>query len=111
MKAESNIKPESIQNLGNGACYINFDIELINDIYYYKSLLILGTVNYEIVVSTLIREKYSLDDELSLNSKSMQMFLNNCTDEQRVKWMSEIKEFADYREQCITKAKGICNLQ
>lgn len=111
MKAESNIKPESIQNLGNGTCYINFDVELINDVYHYESLLITGIVNYEIVVSTLIREKYSLNDELSINSKSMQMFLNNCTDEQRIKWMSDNKEFTNYREQCIAKAKVICNLQ
>ena len=67
--------------------------------------------DYDSKVVELIREKYSLDDELSLNSKSMQMYFNNCTEEQRSKWMLEIKEFTDYREQCIAKAKGICNLQ
>ena len=67
--------------------------------------------DYEQFVSELIREKYSLDDEFSLNSKSMQMYFNNCTDEQRAKWMIEIKEFTNYRQQCIAKAKDICNLQ
>ena len=68
-------------------------------------------IDYDSKVVELIREKYSLDDELSLNSKSMQMFLNNCTDEQKVKWMLELKDFTDYRDQCIAKAKYICNLQ
>ena len=67
-------------------------------------------IDYDSKVVELIREKYSLDDELSLNSKSMQMYFNNCTDEQRAKWMTEIKEFTDYREQCIAKAKDICKL-
>ena len=111
MKAESNIKPESIQNLGNGTYYINTNIELIESQYQYDSTLIKGNPGYEKVVSILIREKYSLDDEFALNSKSMQMFLNNCTEEQRAKWMIEIEEFTDYRQQCIAKAKDICNLQ
>ena len=111
MKAESNIKPESIQNLGNGTYYINTNIELIESQYQYDSTLVKGNPDYEKVVSLLIREKYSQDDEFALNSKSMKMYFNNCTEEQRAKWMLEIKEFTDYREQCIAKAKDICNLQ
>ena len=41
----------------------------------------------------------------------MQMYFNNCTDEQRAKWMIDIEEFTNYRQQCIAKAKEICNLQ
>ena len=67
--------------------------------------------NYNQLVTEYIREKYSQDDEFALNSKSMHLYLNNCTEEQRAKWILEIKEFADYREQCIAKAKVICNLQ
>ena len=111
MKAFSNTKPESIQSLGDGNYYINTNIELIESQYQYDSVLVEGNPDYEKVVSILIREKYSLDDEFSLNSKSMQIFLNNCTDEQRIKWMSEIKEFTKYREQCIAKAKVVCSLQ
>ena len=110
MKAFSNIKPDSIQCLGNNTSYINFNIEEINGVFKYTSLLIKGDVTYERVVLTLIREKYSQDDEFALNSKSMQMYFNNCTDEQRAKWIQEIKAFTDYREQCIAKAKVICNL-
>ena len=69
------------------------------------------TYNYDELVTQFIREKYSQDDEFALNSKSMQMYFNNCTEEQRSKWMLEIKSFTDYREQCIAKAKVICNLQ
>lgn len=68
-------------------------------------------IDYDSKVVELIREKYSLDDELSLNSKSMQIYFNDCTEDQRKKWMEEIKEFAKYREQCIAKAKEICNLR
>ena len=111
MKAESNIKPESIQNLGNGTSYLNFNIEELDGVFNYESILIKGNVTYERVVLTLIREKYSQDDEFALNSKSMQMYFNNCTEEQRAKWIQDIKAFTDYREQCIAKAKDICNLQ
>ena len=68
-------------------------------------------INYDSKVVELIREKYSQDDEFALNSKSMQMYFNNCTEEQLAKWMIEIKEFTNYRQQCIAKAKDICNLQ
>ena len=68
-------------------------------------------IDYDSKVTELIREKYSQDDEFALNSKSMQIYLNNCTEEQRAKWMIEIEEFTDYRQQCIAKAKDICNLQ
>ena len=67
--------------------------------------------SYNQLVTDYIREKYSQDDEFSLNSKSMQMYFNNCTEEQRAKWMIEIKEFTNYRQQCIAKAKVVCNLQ
>ena len=73
--------------------------------------LVKDVIDYGSKVVELIREKYSQDDEFALNSKSMQMYFNNCTEEQRAKWMIEIKEFTDYREQCIAKAKVICNLQ
>ena len=110
MKATSNIRPESIQNLGNGTSYLNFNIEELDGVFNYESILIVGDVTYEKVVSNLIRLRYSQDDEFALNSKSMQMFLNNCTDEQRIKWMLELKDFTDYREQCIAKAKSVCGI-
>ena len=76
-----------------------------------KEVAIEQQYNYNQLITEYIREKYSQDDEFALNSKSMHMYFNNCTEEQRIKWMEEIKEFTDYREQCITKAKDICNLQ
>ena len=79
--------------------------------YEVEDIIVKTSYNYNELVTELIREKYSQDDEFALNSKSMQMFLNNCTDEQKVKWMLELKDFTDYREQCIAKAKEICNLQ
>ena len=79
--------------------------------YEVEEQLIQEIIDYDSKVVELIREKYSQDDEFSLNSKSMQMYFNNCTDEQRSKWMQEIMDFTNYREQCIAKAKDICNLQ
>ena len=72
--------------------------------------LVKDVIDYGSKVVELIREKYSQDDEFALNSKSMQMYFNNCTEEQRAKWMIEIEEFTNYRQQCIAKAKDICNL-
>lgn len=109
MKATSNIKPESIQNLGNGTSYLNFNIEELDGVFNYESILINGNVTYDKIITFMIRLKYSIDDEFALNSKSMQMYFNDCTDEQRAKWMIEINEFTDYREECISKAKLICN--
>ena len=57
MKAFSNIKPASIQYLGNNTSYINFDIEELDGVFNYESILIKGNVTYERVVLTLIREK------------------------------------------------------
>ena len=79
--------------------------------YEIEEVIVQQQCNYNELVVELIREKYSQDDEFALNSKSMQMYFNNCTDEQRAKWTLEIKEFTNYREQCIAKAKDICNLQ
>ena len=109
MKATSNIKPEAIQNLGNGTSYLNFNIEELDGVFNYESILISGDVTYDKIITLMIRLKYSIDDEFALNSKSMQMYFNNCNEEQRAKWMIEIKEFTDYREECISKAKLICN--
>ena len=66
-------------------------------------------IDYDAKVVELIRQKYSIDEELALNSKSMQIFLNNCTSEQKNKWQQEIVEFTSYRLYCIEQAKIICN--
>ena len=71
---------------------------------------ILIVPDYSITVVNFIREKYSQDDEFALNSKIMQMYFNNCTDEQRAKWMIEINEFNDYRQQCIIRAREVCGI-
>ena len=110
MKATSNIRPESIQNLGNGTSYLNFNIEELDGGFNYESILINGDVTYDKIITLMIRLKYSIDDEFAINSKSMQMYFNNCTDEQRAKWMIEINEFTDYRQQCIIKAQEVCGI-
>ena len=66
--------------------------------------------NYNQLISEYIREKYSQDDEFALNSKIMQMYFNDCTEEQRAKWMIEIKEFTDYKQQCIIRAREVCGI-
>lgn len=66
--------------------------------------------DYEQTVEMLIREKYSLNDELSLNSKSMSIFLNTCTQEEKIRWTEQLKEFTAYRIECIRRAKEMCNM-
>ena len=78
--------------------------------YLVEEIVVEQQYNYSQLVTEYIREKYSQEDEFALNSKSMQMFLNNCTEEQRAKWMIEIEEFTNYRQQCIAKARAMCNI-
>lgn len=77
--------------------------------YEYEEI-ISSKFDYTQTVSNLIREKYTLDDELSLNSKSMQIFLNNCTQEEKIRWAEQLKEFTAYRVECIRRAKEMCNM-
>lgn len=109
MKAQSNIKPSPIQDLGNNTSYININVAEVDEMYTYDSLLLIGEVTYEKVVVVLLREKYSADDEFALNSKSMQLYLNNCTQVQKLKWTKEIQDFTNFRVQCVEKAREICN--
>ena len=91
---------------------MNYGIDKNGEIILEDEDVILSVnQSYNQLVTDYIREKYSQDDEFALNSKSMQMYFNNCTDEQRAKWMIDIEEFTNYRQQCIAKAKDICNLQ
>ena len=66
--------------------------------------------DYDRFVEEFIREKYSLNDELSLNSKSMSIFLNTCTQEEKIRWTEQLKEFTAYRIECIRRAKEMCNM-
>ena len=88
----------------NGGEYIEVDVP-------QEKLIVLEYPDYDQTVSELIRQKYSIDDEFALNSKSMQIFINSCTEEQRIKWMQEITEFSTYREECKKKAKEICGIE
>ena len=75
-----------------------------------EEIIIEQQYNYGQLITEYIREKYSIDDEFALNSKSMQMYFNNCTDEQRDKWMIEFNEFTNYRQQCIIRAREVCGI-
>ena len=66
--------------------------------------------NYDQLVEEFIREKYTLGDELSLNSKSMSIFLHTCTQEEKIRWTEQLKEFTAYRIECIRRAKEMCNM-
>ena len=110
MKAQSNIRPNTIQDLGNNTYYFNYNVELVNNMWMYDSILLKMPINRCTIISELIREKYSLDDELALNSKSMSIFLNTCTQEEKIRWTEQLKEFTAYRIECIRRAKEMCNM-
>ena len=58
-------------------------------------------------ITQKIREKYSLDEELALNSKSISIANDLCTDEQKARWTQELKDFVAYREQCIKEVDSL----
>ena len=110
MKAQSNIKPNTIQDLGNNTYYFNYNVEFVNNMWMYDSILLKMPVSKDAIITALIREKYTLGDELSLNSKSMSIFLNTCTQEEKIRWTEQLKEFTAYRIECVRRAKEMYNM-
>ena len=71
MKSQSNEFPIKIQDLGNGTSHFNYNV--IEDVseeqrtfYKYDQVIIKNPVTYSKKIVALIREKYTVDDELSI---------------------------------------------
>ena len=65
MKANSNIKPEMIEAIGNGNYFFNYSIKEVeneNGIFYnYEQIEINGYPTYDSIVSTIIKNKFDYD--------------------------------------------------
>lgn len=101
MKSNSNVKPIAIFDLGDGSFHFNYNIievELNNEGVIQKSYdydtVHVNNTNYETIVSTMIHEKYSIDDELSILR-------------QRNEKQQEFNEYCEYCEQCKLIAKQV----
>ncbi|MFV0587492.1 hypothetical protein [Bacteroides reticulotermitis] len=97
MKTESNIKPKPILDLGNGKYHINYNVveverEEIGVFFEYDTVLIEGLPTYERVVESLIREKYSISNELAIQR-------------QRDTKGSEFAEYCEYADSCKELAR------
>ena len=92
MKSNSNIKPKPILDLGNGKYHVNYNVveverEEIGVFFEYDTVLIEGVPTYEKVVEALIREKYSIYNELAIQR-------------QRDTKAAEFAEYCEYAEEC-----------
>ena len=65
MKSNSNIKPNTIEAVGNGRYNVNYNVteSVIGDstLYDYEVITVCGYPTYYTVVSEIIKEKYSYD--------------------------------------------------
>lgn len=65
MKSNSNIKPETIEAIGNGNYFFNYNIEEIEKedgvSYNYTQIETKGYPTYDSIVSTIIKENFDYD--------------------------------------------------
>lgn len=65
MKSNSNVKPETIEAIGNGNYFFNYNIEEIEKedgiSYNYLQIETKGYPTYDSIVSTIIKENFSYD--------------------------------------------------
>lgn len=70
MKSNSDNKPLVFQNLGNGTWHYNYNVEEVEmegrNAYNYNTVQFFGKPCYDKIVSLIIRENYTLDEELSI---------------------------------------------
>ena len=108
-RIKSEIKPNTIESLGNNIWYYNYDIEvediytvnsqgeeIISPGYSYASVRIQGKPTYEKCVKALIREYIDANSELDLinsyNSYQLNVNQENSEYEQYLQLIKEIKE-------------------
>lgn len=72
MKSASNEHPKVFENIGNGKYYYNYNIvehmdkETKEVSYTYDQLKIKGVPDYGNIINGLIRERYSISEEIAL---------------------------------------------
>jgi hypothetical protein len=75
MKSNSDNRPPVLRNLGDGSWHYNYDIKEVQitnenegerNVFDYNTVHFFGEPTYEKIVSAIIRENYTLDNELSI---------------------------------------------
>jgi len=98
MKSQSNIEPLKVQDLGDGKSHFNYNIEIVETeenglMYHYEQVIIDNPVSYGGIVSALVSERYSVDNEMSILR-------------QREVKVAEFNAYFEYVEQCKIIAKN-----
>ncbi|MDR1582057.1 MAG: hypothetical protein LBS55_02170 [Prevotellaceae bacterium] len=90
MKSNSNVRPPIFQDLGDGSWYYNYNIKEVpaikNNIqeereeektaFEYETVHIWWSPNYAKIVTAIISEQYSKDDEIALLNKGIENISN-----------------------------------
>ncbi|SFU36493.1 hypothetical protein SAMN05216364_100626 [Porphyromonadaceae bacterium KHP3R9] len=99
MKTNSDHRPPALLDLGDGSYHFNFNIKEIevedesgNRMAFEYDTVHVQNDRYETIVAAMIRDRYSLDDELSIHRQR---------DEKPV----EFQVYFDYCEECKTIVK------
>lgn len=102
MKTNSDHSPVALLDLGDGSYHFNYNIHEveINDESAKRTAFEYDTVHvrddrYETIVAAMIREKYTIDEELSIQR-------------QRNEKPAKFQAYFDYCEQCKIEAKKHC---
>jgi hypothetical protein len=99
MKSNSNIRPETLFPLGNGKWHYNYNVvegtrtdpdRNTSPSFDYDTAGIVGEPNYAKIVTAIISERYSKDDELALTNKGIEDSANADYVAYR-EWVNEIK--------------------
>ena len=97
MKAQSNVKPVSIQDLGNGTYYVNYNIVELNGSFEWDYILFKEYPTYDNIVVELVRLQYSINDEAAIIRKKLAgIDIDN-----------EFDNYNSYVEYCKLLAKSI----
>ena len=99
MKTNSDHRPPALLDLGDGSWHFNYnmrEVERENEpgtgmVFEYDTVHVRDN-RYEAVVAAMIREKYTVDEELSIQR-------------QRDEKSEEFREYFDYCEECKSKAR------
>lgn len=101
MKTTYNERPEAIASVGRGKYYVNMDVAEIHPegeegvlMYECDYVETSGTPTYPMVVEALIRERYTVSDELALLR-------------QQATKSEEFAEYNTYCEDCKAKARAV----
>lgn len=100
-------RPSILEDLGNGTAHYNYNVvetEKVNEegvstpSYDYDQVVIHGTPTYSKIVSAVIREKYTIDKELSLLN-NYNRYLSAAEAEKNPKHQ---QEYMDYIQETAT---------